>query len=126
MFCPTVMFRYNIQHENARAPKVFSGHQPFPFSSKANVKTNCFVKARPHYRVIDRCRARWKSPVWRPTGIAMTDVTRIRKGASRRREPRENDGPRLTSLFSCASADLKVRLIHSFTSKMSSENAETS
>lgn len=48
-----------------------------------------------------------------------------------RRESTRSIGPnaystRLTSLFSCASADLNVLLIQSLTSKVSSENADTS
>lgn len=56
---------------------------------------------------------------------------KIRKARQRERGKARIGGSRagarrLTSLFSCASADLNVRLIHSFTSKLSSENAETS
>lgn len=71
-----VMFRYNVQQrENAGAPKIlFSGCQSFPFILKANVKRDCFIKARSHHRVIDRRRARWKPPVWRPMSVAMTGL----------------------------------------------------
>lgn len=66
-------------------------------------------------------------PVRRPTGIGGRRARFSESDGRRGREPTvEAETVRLTSLFSCASADLNVRLIHSFTSKLSSENAATS
>lgn len=65
----------------------------------------------------------WKPSVRPPTGVAAA----IRRATGTETRRRRGWWPvRLTSLFSCASADLNVRLIHSFTSKLSSENAATS
>lgn len=95
------------------------------FSWKTNVKRDCIVEAGP--------QCHWPPPRAVEAASLAADGRRNDRCDSNPRKRVAKTGTRggwrparLTSLFSCASADLKVRLIHPFTSKLSSENAETS
>jgi len=120
-YCPTIMSGHNFEHETARACKIlFSA-----FSWKTNVKRDCIVEAGP--------QCHWPPPRAVEAASLAADGRRNDRCDSNPRKRVAKTGTRggwrparLTSLFSCASADLKVRLIHPFTSKLSSENAETS
>ncbi|EZA53205.1 hypothetical protein X777_06284 [Ooceraea biroi] len=76
--------------------------------------------------VIDRYRAVEAASLAADGHRGDERATRFREARRRDVDGRSPEMAGLTSLFSCASADLNVRLIHSFTSKLSSENAETS